>query len=99
MFEIIGAIFSIIPAYLAFTSNPAYPVEGFIWIGVVLVTFWSGAMFVATANRITRLEEQMKTQVPAVSNNELLDKLNALDPQSRRVVESVIDAESKRSAE
>ena len=30
---------------------------------------------------------------------EIIAKLNALDPQSRRVVESVIEAESKRSAE
>jgi len=30
---------------------------------------------------------------------EIISKLNALDPQSRRVVESVIDAESKRSVE
>jgi|GEM_PF-6017127 len=30
---------------------------------------------------------------------DIIAKLNALDPQSRRVVESVIEAESKRSAE
>ena len=33
------------------------------------------------------------------SQPDIIDKLNALDPQSRRVVESVIEAESKRSAE
>lgn len=33
------------------------------------------------------------------ADEKLIAKLNALDPQSRRVVESVIEAESKRSAE
>lgn len=36
---------------------------------------------------------------PSSSEADLIAKLNSLDPQSRRVVESVIEAESKRAAE
>jgi len=95
-----------IPAMLIwFATGLVETIQGLVYINTAnritkLEQFVEGKLAQEEQNSNEDSPSNQEQAIESQNNDpEIISKLNALDPQSRRVVESVIDAESKRSVE